>query len=96
MRFIVSMPTLAQRRAAGAREDDEHAGMSMNAAGLVPSIMALNRMPTKARPIPMPVEGFIGLSSAVAADPSVAWTARTRFGRYSPRARCRPALPRKL
>jgi hypothetical protein len=33
--------------------------MFMNAAGLVPSIIALIRMPTIATPIPMPVAAFM-------------------------------------
>ena len=35
------------------------AGMLMNAAGLVPSIIAASRMPTSATAIPMPVAAFM-------------------------------------
>ena len=59
MRFIPSMPTLAIVAPAVPATMISSAGMLMNAAGLVPSIIALIRIPTTATPIPMPVAAFM-------------------------------------
>ncbi len=59
MRLNPSMPTLASVVPAVPAMMMSNAGMSMNAAGLVPSIIALSRMPKTAMAIPMPVAAFI-------------------------------------
>jgi len=59
MRLKSSMPTLASVAPAVPAMIRINAGMSMNEAGLVPSIVALNRSPTTATPIPIPVAAFI-------------------------------------
>ena len=57
---MVSMPTLASVAPLVPPRMIRSAGMSMNDAGLVPSIIAPIRMPGTATPMPMPVAGFIG------------------------------------
>jgi hypothetical protein len=64
------------------------AGMLMNEAGLVPSIIELMSRDPKASAIPMAVAAFIALSSAGATDPSVLQDSRARSA--DPAARARP------
>src|SRR5579884_1564600 len=56
---IASGPTLAAVAPPVPRKMIRIAGMSMNDAGLVPSIRAPTRIPAKAMPIAAPVDSFI-------------------------------------
>src|ERR1700690_2147444 len=64
------MPTLAIVAPPVPPQTISRAGMSMNAAGLVPSIIALRRIPNAATPMPTAVAGFIVVRSAGVANPS--------------------------
>src|ERR1035438_892893 len=71
MRFIDSMPTEARVTPPVPPRMMRSAGMLMNEAGLVPSIIELMSSEPKATPIPMAVEAFIAHTSACANDPSI-------------------------
>ena len=72
MRFIDAMPTLASVTPVVPPMMMISAGMLMNEAGLVPSIIALSRIATVATTIPMPVAAFIALGSTRSVKPSAA------------------------